>query len=121
MNNWLPCMQKPTSGLPLWQSSWESMAIFLLPLGVVLSTSLITQIEYKNNSWKQLHTVPLNFSTIFFTKLLVIICNAAPVFYSFNIGIYLSAVIPWLLGSGVNTPATFPYKYFLQENALYFY
>ena len=57
----------------LWQSSWESMAIFLLPLGVVLSTSLITQIEYKNNSWKQLHTVPLNFSTIFFTKLLVII------------------------------------------------
>ena len=42
-------------------------------------------------------------------------------FYSFNIGIYLSAVIPWLLGSGVAYPAaTFPYKYFLQENALYF-
>ena len=105
----------------LWQSSWESMAIFLLPLGVVLSTSLITQIEYKNNSWKQLHTVPLNFSTIFFTKLLVIIAMLLQFFILFNIGIYLSAVIPWLLGSGVAYPAaTFPYKYFLQENALYF-
>ncbi|MEO8116768.1 MAG: hypothetical protein ABI653_03910 [Bacteroidota bacterium] len=30
----------------LWKNSWESMAIFLLPLGVILSTSLITQIEY---------------------------------------------------------------------------
>ena len=36
----------------LWQNSWESMAIFLLPLGVILTTSLITQIEYKNNTWK---------------------------------------------------------------------
>src|SRR4051812_28479145 len=42
----------------LWQNSWESMAIFLLPLGVILTTSLITQLEYKNNTWKQLHTLP---------------------------------------------------------------
>lgn len=105
----------------LWQSSWESMAIFLLPLGVVLSTSLITQIEYKNNTWKQLHTVPLNFSTVFFTKLLVIIVMMLQFFVLFNIGIYLSAVIPYLLVSGVAYPAAdFPYKYFLQENALYF-
>src|SRR6478609_2782413 len=49
----------------LWKNSWESMAIFLLPLGVILATSLITQIEYKNNTWKQLHTVPLKLTTIF--------------------------------------------------------
>ena len=92
------------------------MAIFLCPLGVVLSTSLITQIEYKNNSWKQLHTVPLNFSNNLLYKTPGDHCNAAPVFISFNIGIYLSAVIPWLLGSGVAHPAaTFPYKYFLRK------
>src|SRR5436190_13572996 len=57
----------------LWKNSWESMAIFLLPLGVILTTSLITQIEYKNNTWKQLHTLPLNLTTIFFAKLSVIL------------------------------------------------
>src|SRR3954462_4987753 len=50
----------------LWKNSWESMAIFFLPLGAILSTSLITQIEYKNNTWKQLHTLPLTLTTIFF-------------------------------------------------------
>ncbi len=29
----------------LWKSSWESMAIFLLPLGAILASSLITQLE----------------------------------------------------------------------------
>jgi hypothetical protein len=54
----------------LWQNSWESMAIFLLPLGVILTTSLITQIEYKNNTWKQLHTLPLSLTTLFFQSFL---------------------------------------------------
>ena len=57
----------------LWQNSWESMALFLLPLGAILTTSLITQIEYKDNTWKQLHTLPLTFTTIFVSKLAVIV------------------------------------------------
>ena len=56
----------------LWKSSWESMAIFLLPIGVILATSLITQLEYKNNTWKQLHTLPMNLTTVFFSKLLLL-------------------------------------------------
>src|SRR5205807_6438548 len=51
-----------------WRSSWESVAIFFLPLGAILSTSLITQIEYKNNTWKQLLTLPLSLTTIFLAK-----------------------------------------------------
>ena len=31
------------------------------------------QIENKNNSWKQLHSLPLKYSTIYFSKLLMII------------------------------------------------
>jgi lantibiotic transport system permease protein len=107
--------------LQLWQNSWESMAIFLLPMGVVLATSLITQIEYKNNTWKQLHTTPLSLTTIFFSKLAVIVVMMFQFFVLFNIGIYLSAVIPYLLVSGVPYPkASFPYAYFLKQNLFYF-
>src|SRR5215211_5387036 len=61
----------PTFWEDLWKSSWESMAIFLLPIGVILASSLITQLEYKNNTWKQLHTTPQSLTTIFFAKLAV--------------------------------------------------
>ena len=37
----------------LWKNSWESMAVFFLPMAAILMTSLITQIEYRNNAWKQ--------------------------------------------------------------------
>lgn len=97
------------------------MAIFLLPMGVVLATSLITQIEYKNNTWKQLHTTPLSLTTIFFSKLAVIIVMMVQFFVLFNIGVYLSAVIPYLLVSGVPYPkAPLSYSYFLEQNLLYF-
>jgi len=105
----------------LWQSSWESMAVFLLPMGAVLATSLITQIEYKNNTWKQLHTLPLSLTTIFLTKLAVIIVMVLQFFILFNIGIYLSALIPYLLVSGVSYPtANIPYLSILRED-LYFF
>ena len=105
----------------LWKNSWESMAIFFLPLGAILSTSLITQIEYKNNTWKQLHTLPLSLTTIFFSKLAVILVLMLQFFVLFNIGIYLSALLPYLIVSGVPYPkAPFPYLFFLRENMFYF-
>src|SRR5476651_1697806 len=88
----------------LWKNSWESMAIFFLPLGAILSTSLITQIEYKNNTWKQLHTLPLSLTTIFFAKLAVILVLMLEFFVLFNIGIYLAAVLPYLVVSGTPYP-----------------
>jgi lantibiotic transport system permease protein len=107
--------------IKLWKSSWESMAIFFLPLGAILATSLITQIEYKNNTWKQLHTLPLSYTIIFFAKLAVVILLMLQFFLLFNIGIYLSAVIPELLVSGVPYPAApVPYMFFLRENIYFF-
>ena len=105
----------------LWKNSWESMAIFFLPLGAILSTSLITQIEYKNNTWKQLHTLPLSYTTIFFAKLAVILVLMLQFFVLFNIGIYLAAVVPYLLVSGTPYPEEpLPYEHFLRQNLLYF-
>src|SRR5215207_8285709 len=72
------------------------MEVFLLPIGTILATGLIAQIEYKNNTWKQLHTTPQGFTTIFMAKLLVVLLMLVEVFALFNVGVYLSAVIPSL-------------------------
>lgn len=105
----------------LWKNSWESMAIFFLPLGAILSTSLIAQIEYKNNTWKQLHTLPLTYTTIFFAKLAVIVVLMLQFFVLFNTGIYLAAIVPYvLIGGTPYPPQALPYEHFLRENLLYF-
>jgi lantibiotic transport system permease protein len=105
----------------LWKSSWESMAIFFLPMGAVLATSLMTQLEFKNNAWKQIHALPLSLTAIFFSKLAVVISMLVQFFVLFNIAIYVSALVPYLLVSGVPYPkAPIPYAEFLTENTFYF-
>jgi hypothetical protein len=107
--------------LRLWNQTWESMAAFLLPIGIILAVSLITQIEYKNNTWKQLHATPQWFITIFAAKFLVIVIMLAEVFVLFNIGMYLSAVIPSMLFSSIPYPkAPIPYLNFLKININFF-
>jgi Uncharacterized protein conserved in bacteria len=107
--------------LKLWNQTWESMAAFLLPIGIILAVSLITQIEYKNNTWKQLHATPQRFLTIFFAKFLVILLMLAEVFVLFNLGMYLSAVIPSMLFKSLPYPtAPIPYLNFLKININFF-
>lgn len=110
----------PDFWFQLWRNSWESMAIMLLPMGVILATSLVTQLEYKNNTWKQVHASPVGLATLYFSKLSVIIFMMFQFFILFNIGIYLSAIIPYLV-MDVEYPSTaIPYMTFLKDNALYF-
>lgn len=104
-----------------WRNSWESMAMFLLPLGVILIISLLTQLEYRNNTWKQLHTLPLSFTTIFISKLAFITMMVILYLLLFNVGIYVSAIIPYLVVRGVPYPqGAFPLQYFLQQDLYYF-
>lgn len=105
----------------LWNQTWESMAVFLLPFGIILAVGLITQIEYKNNTWKQLHTTPQGFATIFCAKFLVILLMLVEVFVLFNVGMYLSAVVPSMLFSNLPYPtAPIPYLKFLYGNLNFF-
>ncbi len=105
----------------LWRNAWETMALFLLPVGIVLATSLITQLEYKNNTWKQLHTTPQQLTTIYFSKLAILLVMVLQFFILFNVGIYLTAFIPYLLVSGVSYPsAHFPIAALIRENAYFF-
>jgi hypothetical protein len=104
-----------------WNQAWESMEVFLLPIGIILATGLIAQIEYKNNTWKQLHATPQRFTTIFLAKFLVILIMLVQVFLLFNVGIYLSAAIPALLFGDVPFPAApIPFADFWNGNVNFF-
>jgi hypothetical protein len=89
---------------PLWRACWESMAIFFLPLGAILATSLITQIEFKSNAWKQVHALPLRPAVIFLSKLSVIVVMLVQFLVLFNLGIYLAGILPSILVPGVPSP-----------------
>jgi lantibiotic transport system permease protein len=105
----------------MFEKSWQSMAFMLLPMGIVLAVSLITQLEFKNNTWKQLHTTPVSFGNIYFAKLAVLLVMLLQLFLFFNIGIYLSAVIPSFFNSSIPFPKyAMDAGYFLTGNAEYF-
>jgi hypothetical protein len=105
----------------LFQKAWQFMSFMLLPMGIVLAVSLITQLEFKNNCWKQVHSTPVSFSSIYFSKLAVLLVMLLQLFILFNIGVYLSGVIPSLLMSSIpfSNFAIDP-VYILRENANYF-
>lgn len=104
-----------------WNKSWESMEIFLLPIGIILAIALIAQIEYKNNAWKQLHTTPQAFTTIFFAKFTVFFIMLVEVFALFNLGVYLSAIVPAMLFDDVPFPsAPIPFRTFWNANVNFF-
>lgn len=108
-----------------WQDhfykNWQTMAFLLLPVGIILCVSLITQIEYRNNTWKQLHSTPQSFPAIFFAKLTVIILMMLHFFILFNVGIYVSAVVPLLFSKEVVYPAEdIPWRTLLLANTKFF-
>jgi hypothetical protein len=114
--------EDPQFWMSLWRSSWESMAIFFVPMAAILATSLVVQIEVRNNAWKQVHALPLHPMTIYFAKFLVIVLMIAQFFVLFDIGIVLSAWLPALLVSGVRFPqAPLPLRFFMSDTAIYFF
>lgn len=74
--------------------SWESFASFLLPMFVILICSLVLQIEYKNNTWKQVFASPLSIGQVFFSKLVSIILMTLLLILMFNIFCILAAIVP---------------------------
>lgn len=103
------------------RNCWQFMAVFLLPVGVIMSTSLITQLEYRNNTWKQLHTTPQTYPLIFFTKLSVIITMMLQFFIFFNIGVYLSGILPSIISAKIPFPKQpYPWQFLWQYNEAYF-
>lgn len=78
---------------------WQVFNAFLLPMFVILICSLIPQIEYKNNAWKQVFASPQTIGNIFLSKYLTILIMILFLFLVFNILMILSAIIPNLFFS----------------------
>jgi hypothetical protein len=105
----------------LFLKSWETMSVMLLPMGIVLAVSLVTQLEYKNNTWKQIHAMPVAFTSIFFSKLAVLFVMLLQLVVLFNVGIYISAVIPSLLVPAIPFPDyDIPARFLLITNGKFY-
>lgn len=105
----------------LYARSWQFMGMFLLPMGLVLATSLVTQLEFRNNTWKQWQTTPQTGTTIFLAKLGVMLVLLVQFFLLFNTGIYLSATIPSLFIHDIPYPKDiFPFLQLIRINGVFF-
>ena len=105
----------------LIHACWESMAVFFLPLAAILVPSLVAQIEFRSNAWKQAHAMPVGTGVIFLSKLAVILVLMVEFLLLFNAGIYVSAMIPPLFIAGVPNPkGTFASLALVAQNARYF-
>lgn len=76
---------------------WQAAAALLLPMYVILVTSLIVQIEYRNNTWKQVYASPRTYADVYFSKFLVINMMIISCFILFNLLIILSGFIAGLI------------------------
>ena len=89
----------------LWVQVWESMALMILPLAMMLMVSLITQIEDRNNAWKQVHAAPLPLPAIYLGKLIVIVFLVFQLLMLFTGAIYLIGLLPAIVVPGVDRPS----------------
>ncbi|MES1218951.1 MAG: ABC transporter permease [Bacteroidota bacterium] len=76
---------------------WQAFSSFLLPMFIILICSLIPQIEFKNNAWKQVFASPQSLGNIFFSKFLTIHMMILFLFLLFNLFMGLSAVVANLI------------------------
>ncbi len=111
----------PDFWIMLSDECWNSMAVILMPMGIILVTSLIAQLEFKNNGWKQLFTTPQKISTIFLAKYAVIIVMLLQFFFFFNFAILLVGILAsWLIFHVPYPQQAFPFIAILKDNAAYF-
>ncbi|GAB4036195.1 ABC transporter permease [Spirosoma gilvum] len=79
--NFIILIERPEALIPKFQTSpwvtffrfcWKNVAAVILPMYIILITNLVVQIEYRNNTWKQVYAMPRTFADIFFSKFVLI-------------------------------------------------
>ncbi len=94
----------PTLNAHPWEQhflqGWQSFASFLLPMFVILVCSMIPQIEFKNNTWKQVFASPQSLTNIFFSKLTTILLMILFLFVMFNFFMVGCAVLANIIHKG---------------------
>jgi hypothetical protein len=74
-------------------NNWNAATLFLMPMFVILVTSLVVQIEYRNNTWKQVYASPRILADIYFSKFIVIHTLILLCFIVFNAAIIVSSCV----------------------------
>jgi lantibiotic transport system permease protein len=109
--------QAPRFWEGVWLQAWESMAFIILPMAIMMIASLIAQIEYRNNAWKQVHATPQSLGTIFAAKLAVILILVVQLVVWFNVALYLAGILPALIFTRVDAPASpIPFAHFARRD-----
>lgn len=110
-------------GPDMWRQwfneQWQAMGGFLLPMGIILTVSLVLQIEYRNNTWKQVFAGPQSYALIFFSKFSVLLLRLLQFFLYFNLGIFISGILPSLILAGHLPTGAVPWTHFLKGNGWY--
>lgn len=79
-----------------WQGhilqAFEGASFFLWPMFIIVVASLVTQIEYKNNTWKQVLASPLTLGDVYFAKYIVIQCMILSAYVLFDGEMMLSGL-----------------------------
>jgi len=97
--NVLKCVARPEFFAPkmkddpwgAWmEHNWQIAAAFLLVMYVILVVSMIVQIEYRNNTWKQVYASPRSYADIFISKFIIIQLMVVACFIFFQVFMILS-------------------------------
>lgn len=116
-----PAFAEQVASERFWQiqfmNAWKPMAIFLLPLGVILAASLVTQIEFRNNGWKQVHASPVPFAKVYLAKFAVLMGMVLQFFLLFNLGFIVAGIFPVLFSAKLSlVQDSFPMVAYLEGN-----
>lgn len=103
-----------------WNSAWESVVVFLMPMCVILITALLAQIEHRNNAWKQVSVLPVAQTTIYVAKLLVAAILVAQFLALFVVAGTLGALLPAWIFADVPFPAAVSWIAPVADAARYF-
>ncbi|HET9056636.1 MAG TPA: ABC transporter permease, partial [Chitinophagaceae bacterium] len=96
---------------------WQAFSVFLLPMFIIILCSLITQIEYKNNTWKQVYASPQSYANIFFSKYTGIVSMILLLFVLFDLFTIGAAIVPNLFYSKYGFfEHSFDWKHFFTLN-----
>lgn len=82
-----------------WLESFESVSILILPLLLILVVTLVVHLEYRNNTWKQLHASPLRLPVLYLAKLAVLLLLLLEIFFVVNAGLLVAGWLPlqWIV------------------------
>jgi hypothetical protein len=86
-----------------WQKmfflGWEFFAAFTLLVYIILISTLLPQIEFKNNTWKQVFASPQSLANIYFSKFAAVHIMIISCFLLYNLFMILTGVIVNLMNA----------------------